>query len=101
MIVGTTPTHTFNLKISTDNILKVRIVYAQDDNVLFVKTLDNGVSLEDKAIIVKLTQQDTFLIDHNKPVEIQIRALSKNGTALSTIPIKKSAIKCLESEVIK
>ena len=99
MIQGTTPKHTFNIPFDTSMIDKVRILYAQNDNLVVVKTKED-CEITDKAIITTLTQEDTFKFDKNTDVEIQIRILTKGGDAPASIPIKVGVTKCLETEVI-
>jgi hypothetical protein len=52
-------------------------------------------------VSVNLTQDDTFLFDAKKTVEIQVRILTKNNMVLGSIPKRVGATKCLENEVIK
>lgn len=100
MIRGTTPTHIFDLSIDTSVIDKIRIIYAQDDTVLFVKER-GACKFEGFTVIVKLSQEETLLFDCKKTVQIQIRVLTFGGDALST-PVQRVIIeKCLESEVLQ
>lgn len=100
MIVGTTPTHTFNIPFDVSNIAMVRVIYAQNNNVVLTKTNEDCV-LEDNTVSVTLTQEDTFLFDHTLPVEIQLRILTVNGTSLGSIPKKVGVTKCLEDVVME
>lgn len=100
MIVGTTPTHSFNIPFNTDIIMAVRIVYSQNDSPVLIKTTDECV-LEDKTISTTLTQEDTFKFDHKLPVEIQVRVLTNTGTSLASVPKKIGVTKCLETAVIE
>lgn len=43
MIQGTTPTHTFTMQIPADTIKRIRIVYAQNKEVLFVKEKESCI----------------------------------------------------------
>lgn len=99
LIVGTTPTHTFEVEFDVSLISKVRVLYSQDDEIKITKTQDDCV-LKDNIIEVTLTQEDTFKLDHSKNVEIQIRVLTTGNDALSSIPYKVGIIKCLETEVL-
>ena len=96
---GTTPTHTFVLPFSTDVLKCVRIVYAQCNEVLFVRT-NGDVTLEGNIVKTTLTQEETFMFDRTKLVEIQIRALTYDDDALASEPILVSVAKCLEKEVL-
>lgn len=99
MIRGTTPTHTFNIPFDTSMVKEVKILYAQDD----VKVLEKNTedcTLSGQSISVTLTQEDTFLFDCKKAVEIQIRVLTAGGNALASVPEKVGVSKCLDNEVL-
>ena len=100
MIVGTTPTHTFNLPFDNSIISKVRVIYAQNNKVILTKT-ERDCNFNDKILQVTLTQTDTFKFDHTKPVEIQLRVLTASGGVLASVPKKIGVTKCLETEVIE
>ena len=99
MIRGTTPTHTFNIPFDTSMVKEVKILYAQDDVKLLEKK-NGDCTLAGQSISVTLSQEDTFLFDSKKPVEIQIRVLTLGGDALASIPEKVGVSKCLDSEVL-
>jgi hypothetical protein len=99
MIIGATPTHVFELPFSTDVISELHIIYAQDDSVVLTKTKEDCV-MNENIIEVTLSQEDTFLIDKTKLIEIQLRVLTTTGTVLGSVPIRDRAIKCLENGVI-
>lgn len=99
MIKGTTPTHTFNIPFDTSLVKVCRIIYAQNDEVLFIKT-NEDCTLEGSVIKTRLTQEDTFMFDHNKPVQIQLRILTKNGESLSSVINKVGVSNCLGNEVL-
>lgn len=100
MIVGTTPTHTFNIPFDTAAINTVRVIYSQNDTAILVKKTED-CELKDNVVSVTLTQADTFLFDHKSPVEIQLRVFPKSGGALASIPKRVGVTKCLETEVIE
>lgn len=99
MIRGTTPTHIYTLPFLTENIKEIRIIYAQDDSVLLVKTAAD-CTLENDTATVKLAQEETLLFECKKPVQIQVRVLTVGGDALASNIEHVSAGKCLESEVM-
>ena len=99
MIRGTTPTHTFNIPFDTSTVSEVRVIYAQNDEVLFTKSKTDCV-LENSTIKVTLTQEDTLKFDHTKAVQIQIRILTINGDALASIVEQIGVAKCLDNEVL-
>lgn len=96
---GTTPKHIFTLPFDTAVIDKVRVIYAQGDKVVLVKT-DDGVSFEGNSVIVKLTQEETFLFNCHDHVKVQIRVLTAGGDAPSSDPFFIPVWECLENEVI-
>lgn len=100
MIQGTTPTHIFNIPFDTSLVKEVKIIYAQDDSIIFTKTIDDCV-LEDKTIRTTLTQKDTFLFTTGKEVQIQLRVLTKKDVALASVIKKVSCCKCLDNEVLQ
>lgn len=100
MIRGTTPTHTFGIPFDTSILKEVKVIYAQDNIALVEKRIPDCL-LGDNMIQVTLTQEDTFKFDCKKPVEIQVRVLTRNGDVLSTIPQKVGVAKCLDNEVLK
>ena len=99
MIRGTTPTHTFNVPIDTSTIKEVRILYAQDDALVLVKETKD-CELGDGIVKTTLSQDDTFMFDCKKCVEVQIRVLTEGGEALASVPVKVSVSKCLHDEVL-
>ena len=100
MIIGTTPTHTFDIPFDTSEVKEVKITYAQNNvSILEKKTVD--CTQAGKTISVTLTQEDTFKFDCKKPIEIQVRILTLNGDVLSTIPQTVGVCKCLDNEVLK
>lgn len=98
MILGTTPTHIFNIKIDPSIISKVRVLYAQDDVLVLTKE-DSDCVIENNQIKTTLSQEDTFKFDRTKDVEIQLRVLTTENKSLVSVPKAVGIVKCLESEV--
>ena len=98
MIQGTTPTHIFTLPFDGEIIHDVRIIYSQNDKVVFVKNSED-CTIRGNEVSTKLSQEETFLIDRHESVEIQLRILTTTGEALASVPKKVSVVKCLENEV--
>lgn len=97
MRIGTTPTHTFTLPPDIASVVaKVRVIYAQCDKVVLTKDITN---ISGDNVVVKLTQEDTLKFHRRKTVQIQLRALTNNGDALTSDVIKRRPCECLESEV--
>lgn len=99
MIRGTTPTHTFNIPFEAGMIKECRIIYAQDNEVI-VKKDNSKCILEGTTIKVTLTQEDTFKFDNLKPVQIQLRILTKSGEVFASIVENVGVSKCLDNEVL-
>lgn len=99
MIRGTTPTHTFTLPFDTSLIKRVKITYAQDDKKFFCKETDDCV-LSGNIVTTKLTQEETFLLDCKKLVQIQIRVVTTAGEVLATDEMVVTVNKCLDDEVM-
>lgn len=100
MMPGTTPTHYFELPFDTSNVYQVRIIYKQDNEIIIKKTQDDCI-LDGSTIELTLTQEDTVKIDHEKPVDIQVRVLDNVGHALGSLVMSVGAEKCLDLEVLK
>lgn len=99
MIRGSTPTHTFNIKLDTSRIKALKITYSQNDKVVLAKYKKDCTIAEGK-IILTLSQEDTFLFDADKYVFIRIRVLDIDGKC---VPSKKMMIAvedCEDDEVL-
>lgn len=99
MIRGTTPTHIFTIPLATDLISCVRIIYAQNDIVLFEKQTDD-CKLGNQTISTSLTQEETLLFDCKYLVQIQLRLLLNDGSALASKVNYIELEKCLSDEII-
>lgn len=99
MIRGTTPTHIFAIPFETNIISCVRIIYAQNDEVLFEKQTTD-CTLTERTISTTLTQEETLLFDSKYLVQIQLRILLNDGSALASKVNYISLEKCLSNEVI-
>lgn len=99
MIRGTTPTHTFELPFDTALLKEVKVIYSQDDKQIFCKRAKD-CELDGCFVRLRLTQEETFMLDCKKQVQIQIRVLTLNDDALATDVITVSVKKCLDDEVL-
>lgn len=99
MIRGSTPTHKLKLPIDTSLLGNLKIVYSQDDKQVLTKYLKD-CTLDGNIALVKLTQEETFLFDCKKDVEIQIRAKTLGGDVVPSKPKIISVEKCLDDEVL-
>lgn len=96
---GTTPTHTFTLPISVELIKTVEITYAQGCKVVLRKG-NADVQMEGCKVAVHLTQEDTFALNPEMPLEIHLRPLLTNGKVPDTMIIYRSVSKSLSQEVL-
>lgn len=99
MYKGTTPTHIFNVSLDTTLIKEIKITYSQSDKEIFAKRTDD-CTIEEGKISVKLTQEDTFLFECDKFVNIQVRILTLGGDCLTSSIVTVSVAKCLDNEVL-
>lgn len=74
MIQGTTPTHKFHVDIKATDITELRISYEQNGKIVLTKGKED-CAFEDKAIVTRLTQEETLKFDAPGNVRIQIHAL--------------------------
>ena len=100
MIRGTTPTHTFNIPFDSSLVKECRVIYAQNNEVLFTKTTKDCV-LANKSVKTTLSQEDTFKFDCTKCVQIQLRILTAEGEALASVIEQVGVAKCLSDEVLE
>ena len=99
MTRGTTPTHTFRLPFSADIAEKIRIIYAQNDNVVLEKS-ESDCTINGDTISVALSQEDTFSFDTKSNVQIQLRVLTAGNNALASKILIASVAECLTEEVL-
>ena len=78
MVQGTTPTHTFKLPFTVDNVKDVIISYIQNRTIVFVKKIDDCV-LVDNEIQVNLTQEDTFSLSCLSDADIEFKVLTSDN----------------------
>lgn len=96
---GTTPKHTFTLPFDTGIVAKVRVVYAQRDDVKIVKT-EADAEMDGNVLSVKLTQEDTLQLNCSLKTHIQVRVVTHDGDALVSDIITVNTERCLDSEVL-
>lgn len=88
---GTTPTNRFITNLDLRDAKEAYMSYAQDEEVIFEKTLEDMVIKEINVecgdeditkylIAIKLTQEDTLALSTDMPVEIQCRPIFPDGT---------------------
>lgn len=94
-IRGTTPTITFNLPFSTSLIHKCEIYFAQDDELLLTKKLEDCV-LGNTSLSVTLSQADTLAFSEDAKIQMQIRFVFTSGAVDATNIIKSKIGKILK-----
>ena len=99
MIRGTTPTHTFTLPFAVSMVDDVMVIYAQNDVEVFQKNTRDCV-LEGNTIQTTLTQDDTLRLDHRQNVQVQLRVLTIDGTAMASRVYVMGVEQCLNDEVM-
>ena len=96
---GTTPKHTFTLPFDTGVISKVRVIYAQRNDVKIVKT-EADAEMVGNTISVKLTQKDTLQLNSSLKTHIQVRVVTLGGDAFASDIITVTTDRCLDGEVL-
>jgi len=99
MIPGTTPTHTYTLPLSEEEIENLRVTYEQGGKIVCQKEKEDGV-LEANVFTLKLSQQDTLGFTANAPVRIQLKALTTGGDVLVSEVFKRPVSIVLDKEEI-
>jgi hypothetical protein len=93
IIQGTTPTHTFTLPFDTSNVKDIMITYIQDGDIIFVKKLKD-CTLNNTKILVDLSQADTFALQHEYLLTIELKVLTTNnkvvGDTFENLRIRES-----------
>lgn len=83
IIRGTTPTNIFNVNVDLTEAEDIIISYAQKGNVVINKMISD-IDVTEDALSTTLTQTETLKLDAAYNVEIQIRALFDDGTAIAS-----------------
>ena len=102
MIKGTTPTLHYNLPFDTDVVKSVEIVVEYVDankRVQIVKTKEDCV-LGENSISTVLSQEETLQLPAPSTVDIQLRILTVDETALATEVQRVSVKRLLKESVI-
>jgi hypothetical protein len=99
MIRGSTPTHTFTIPFDVSKIKTLKIVYAQDDEIVCEKS-NTDCDMEGVSIKTTLTQNDTLKFDCKKAVQIQMKILTVDGQVLVSTIERVGVSKCLDNEVL-
>ena len=98
MYRGTTPTIGFQLPFECSYIGVLNIAFAQNDKVIFEKTL-RDCELDGRIIAVRLTENETLSLNDRKELEIQLRVAIGNNKFASNI-IKTTVGRILKEGVL-
>ena len=96
---GSTPTHKFKTPYTREFVDSAVVTYAQNGEALFNKE-GAEVTVEDNAILVELTQEETLKFDESRDVHIQIKVKSRNGKVIPSNIIYASVEEVLNREVM-
>lgn len=84
----TTPTHTFTLPIQTATCDEIEVTYKQGSLVKIFhyedNTLPEGMTLDGKDVIIKLSQTDTKAFASAFPLRVQVRVLTNDGDVFAS-----------------
>lgn len=100
MVRATTPTHTFVLPFSVDNIKTLRLTYSQNGNIVMEKEKGDITIKDDNTLLYVLTQEETLKFNESKSVQIQLRVLTHEGSALASRVISVPCGNVLNPEVL-
>lgn len=99
MIRGTTPTLEFTVPFDTSILAEAWVTLSQNDEVVLNKQLED-CKCDERKLSVKLTQEETLLLDCKCKTEIQIRARTLEGEALASQIITADTGRILKDGVI-
>ena len=85
----TTPTHRFLMSINPAEWTKFIISYSQHDTIILEKTEADpheieAIDLEDYALSIKLSQEETALFNSNEVAYVQIRCQYDGGDTFAS-----------------
>ena len=80
---GTTPTHYFDLDISTEMLAAARVTYKQGATIVLEKELCD-CALTGNTVEVTLTQEETLKFDCSKVCRVQLHCTTLGGQALAS-----------------
>ena len=86
MIKGTTPTHKFNVDRDLTEA-RVYVTYKQRGSIIVERNNEeatNTLTIDETSVELTLTQEETLKFYANEKVEIQIRAVYEDGTAIAS-----------------
>lgn len=103
MYRATTPTHTFTLPMDTSNCLEILVTYKQGNVQLDKHYQDNiipdGMTLDEKDVSVRLTQQETLMFKRDE-VSAQVRVLTTQNQAMASQKFKIRVHDVLNEDIL-
>lgn len=96
---GATPTHKFKTPYPRDFVESAIVTYAQGGEIVLNKE-GAELTIEDNAILVELTQEETLKFDKSRDVHIQLKVKSMNGKVIPSNIIYASVAEVLNREVM-
>jgi hypothetical protein len=74
---ATTPIHIFKLPMDTSECSKIEVAYKQGYRKIYITNDDDEMTLDEKNVIIKLTQEQSLRFEEGK-AKVQIRVLSND-----------------------
>ena len=98
---GTTPKQIFTFDDLTDlaSLDTMLITYAQRGTIILEREKD-AMTIEEQTVWFRLTQEETLSLQLRAPVEIQVRAIANDGTALASDIFEVPVERILNEEVL-
>lgn len=105
MYRATTPVHTFTLPIETNTCKEIQVTYKQGHTMLVKhyqdNTLPDGMTLDGKKVIIRLTQEETLKFCPNDAARVQVRVLTDDDSAYASQRFKVSITNVLNEEILR
>ena len=99
MIRGTTPILEFELPFDTSQLTEAYVTLSQNDAIVLDKPLSD-CKCGGNTLTVRLTQEETLMLDCKCDTEIQVRAKTLEGDALASNIIRVDTGRILKDGVI-
>lgn len=97
---GCTPVIKVKVSVDTEYIKICRAAFAQRGQVVLVKEIGNGVEKSENIIEVRLSEEDTLLLDDTTDVDFQLRIGFEDGSRAKTKVFRLLVGRILEDGVI-
>lgn len=99
MICGTTPTHTFEVPLTKDEIVEAWVMYGQGGTNILTKKTDS-LKIEDNKIMCTLTQEESASFTPRRLVEVQLKFKLKSGEVVASEIVNVTACAMLDCGTI-